>query len=310
MALSTEELGDFEAAAAAAVAELERDFPGTNPEDLSPEVEEATGDDGQASDEGDEQAEEPTESATQPQEAEQVEELFGDVEEVETETTPTEWNPFDYEFELPGEEEPVSFQELIDGRMRQRDYTQKTQEVAEQRKDNEQAIRLFETLTGENGIAAVRRLAVDAGLISEGDQPIAPADLSPFRTAEQVEAEIERRVGERLSQHPVVQQAQVADVKQRMENAFSAIESKYSVKLGPDSRRAILVRAQSSGTPDLELVFNALMAQKQARATDAEDLRAAAPGRSTGRSTKTAAEEPQSIEEAFALAEVSHGARG
>lgn len=310
---STEELGDFAAAAAKAVAEMEGQTPpvDTDPALSADDVEAPSGD-GQADGEVGEQAEEPTESATQPQEAEddEVEEIFGDLEdEVEPASDEPAFDPFEYEFDLPGEEEPVSFQELIDGRMRQRDYTQKTQELAEARKANEQATRLWDALQ-ENPVEVVRKLAVDAGLVAADGQPVAELDLSPFRTTEQVEAEIAKRVEAELATHPLVQKAQLADVEASMNAAFAAIERKYEVPLGPKSRREILIRAQKSGTPDLELVFNAMLAQRQARATTADDLRAAAPSRTTGRSTKTAPNEPQSIEEAWELAEVSHGAGG
>lgn len=310
---STEELGGFDDAVAAAVAELEAEAgESETPTDLPSDGPEAADTDDQAEDESDEQAEEPTESATQPEEAEEeIEEIFADIE-VSEDPEAEQASP-DLEsmtFELPGVEEPVSLQELKDGYLRQDDYTRKTQETARTREEYDQAIRLYEALTGENAMSAVRRLAVDAGLIQEGQEPIAEAELSPLRTAEQVEAEIQRRVEQAVSQDPRVLKAQEVEVRQWMEDSFSALEEKYEVTLGPKSRRAILQRAQKAGTNDLDLVFNSLMAQKQKRAAAADELKAAAPSRSTGRSTKQAPDEPASIEEAWAIAEVSHGARG
>lgn len=307
---STEEFSSaFDEAVAAATAELEAAISSdTEPDEPSGEVE-AGGEGDQAEVDVDEQAEEPTESVTQPQADEDTEEdLFDDVEVEVAEEQPG----IDFEstrFEVAGEEEPVSLQQLVDGYLRQGDYTKKTQEVAAQREENEQAIRLWEVINADpQGFA--RKIAEDAGLIEAGQGPVADIELSPFRTAEQVNAEIERLVQEKVNSHPSVIEAQKVEIRQRMEGAFSTIEDKYEVKLSPKSRKKILQVASEKGTPDLELVFNALMAQKQGRAAKADGLKAAAPSRSTGRTVETEADEPVSIEEAFALAEVAHGARG
>jgi hypothetical protein len=292
------------------VAELETATSSETVDPLPGTDEEAPAPASQAEGESEEQAEE-AESAIQPPEAGEEDEIFGDLEEEKPEADPLseiDWS--EVLFEVQGEEEPVSLQELVDGRMRQRDYTQKTQEIASQRKENEQAVRFWEQLQA-NPAAVVRQLAVEAGLIEQGQQPVAQIEVSPFRTTETVEAEIQKRVAEEVGKHPSVLEAQKVAATQRMNAEFAEIEEKHGVKLGPDSRRRILVEAQRNGTPNLELVFQALLAQKQQRAAEAEKLRAGAPSRSTGRATeRTVDEPPTTLEEAWALAEVSHGMRG
>lgn len=300
MTTRTDELVSFDAAVEAAVAELDLSLPESE-EPAEPPVDQADIEEG-------EQAEEPTESATQPQEAEEAEDLFADLESEEEESSEPEVDWEAYTFEVPGEEEPKSLQELRDGFLRNRDYTQGKQAIAEQRKANEQAIKLWEALQSDP-VGVVSRLAQDAGLIEEGSSPAAQIEFSPLKTAEAVQAEVDRRVAEEVAKHPSVIAAREVEVRQMMETAFSTIEEKHDVKLSTNDRRAILVRAQASGTPDLELVFNALMSEKQAKAARADGLRAAAPARSTGRTVEEpVSDKPASIEEAFTMAQVSLGA--
>ncbi len=308
---NTEGLGDFDDAVTAALAELEAEAAESEtPADQPSDGPEAEGAEDQAKVEADEQSEESTESATQPEDTDEEDEIFADLiteEDVQEQAAP---DLDSMTFDIPGEDEPKTLQELKEGYMRNADYTQKRQADAAKAQEHEQAIKLYEALTGDNAMAAVHRLAVDAGLIQQGQQPIADPDLSPFKTTDAVEAEIAKRVEAEVAKHPVVLEAQRVQVQKWMDDSFTSIEEKHSITLGPKSRREILLRASKAGTNDLEMVTQALLAEKQARASDAEDLRAAAPGRSSGRTTRTAPEEPDSLEEAFALAEVSHGVRG
>ncbi len=305
MTTRTEELvGSFDDAVAKAVAELEEATESETETDLPSATDETTEEVDQGEVDSQEQADEPTESATQPEADEEVEEIFGETEESEDEIVPVDLESM--AFELPGVEEPVSLQELQDGYLRQADYTRKTQDLAAARVENEQATRLWDALQA-TPVEVVRKLATDAGLIAEGAEPMATIELSPLRSTDQVEAEVAKRVAEEVAKHPSVIEAQQVQVRQAMETAFGSIEKKYEVELGPRSRKRILVEAQKAGTPDLELVFNALMSQREKRAADADDLRAAAPSRSTGRSTEKAITEgdAMSIEEAFEFAQVS-----
>lgn len=304
---STEELGGFDEAVAAAIAELEGESPSQDEPTAEPLA------DDQAEVELTEQAEGTEESATPtPGEGEELEELF-DVEEEESreqQQSVTEISPDELEVEVPGVEEPVPLRELIDGYLRQSDYTRKTQQLADQRKQYEDAIRLWEALQ-EDPVGVVRRLGVEAGLMEAGAEPVKQLEFSPFKTADAVEAELARRVEEAVASHPAVVEAQMVQAREWMESSFSDIEAKYDVKLGPKSRKAILLRAQENGTANLELVFQAMWAEKQARAAKADGLRAAAPSRSTGRTTEKQVTDPaDSIEEAFSMAEVSLGVRG
>jgi hypothetical protein len=309
---STEEFSDtFESAVAAALEELERDpsFNQTEFAETPISVTEEIFADDQAIEDVAEQTTDATESATQPEGVEEeVEEIFGDLDEVTEEEGQAPLNVDSLTFQLPGYEEPVSIAEMKDGYLRQSDYTQKTQKLAEERERLADAERFWSSLE-ENPVEVVRHLAVEAGIIAEGDEPLAPMEVSPLRTVDAVEAEVNRRVEEAVASHPAVQQGLVVQAKQWMDNSFHQIEDTYKTPLGPKSRKRILVEAQKAGTSDLELVFNALRAKQQSQAASADELRAASPSRSTGRSTRVAPEEPDSIEAAFLLAEASQGRR-
>ena len=267
-------------------------------------------DEGQASDESaDGQASEAAkEEQTDPQA--DITELFDDsLLEEEPEGTPTGLNLDDMTFELPGVEDALSLQDLKDGYLRTADYTRKTQAVAAQRKDAEKAISFYEAFS-ENPKDVVRELAAKAGLIAEDQAPAATIDIAPFLTAEEMQAEIDKRVGEAVSAHPDVLTAQQATAEQVINTAFAELETSREVKLGKNTRTTILKFAQDNDLTDLSIAFDALTARQQERAAKTEALRKVAPSKPSGtESTDDVLEEktPDTVEEAFELALAGQG---
>lgn len=299
----------FADAVTAAIAEMDEEAKSVADDTTEPVVESnpTVPADDASDDESDEQTEEADESTTPTQEEkpEEVEELFGDADEGTLPLVPPDLKTL--MVDVPGEDEQKSIQGLIDGFMKDRDYTQKSQVNAAWATENEQAAKLWQAFQDDpEGVA--RKIAVDTGLIAEGQGPVANVELSILRSSDEVEAEIVKRVDEAVGKHPAILAAQQVQVRDFMNTSFGDIEEKYDVKLGPKSRRAILVAAQEAGTPDLDLIFNAKMAQRETKATDADKLKAAAPSRPTGRTlTKTKPDEDgraATIEEAFEYAQV------
>lgn len=250
------------------------------------------------------------EQATSESEAEapldEPEELFDDLDvdgnDAEVEQ-PVQVDLEALSFELPGVDAPVSFQELRDGYLRQADYTRKTQALAEQRKDQERAIKLYEAIQADP-MAVARQIAEETGLVQQGDQPFKAVEFSVFNTQEAVEQEIQRRVDEAIVRHPAVVEANEQRARDWIGSEFARIEQTHGVTLGPKSRERILSIAADRQVADLELVFNALMAQKQARSEQARQAANAAPGRPTNRraEAETPVEDAKTVEEAFEMA--------
>lgn len=183
---------------------------------------------------------------------------------------------------LPGVDKPVTTQELKDGYLRHGDYTKKTQEVAEQRKANENAIKFWKALeTDPMGVA--RTLAEQAGLIAKGAAPQVAVEISPLRTAEQVQAEIDRKVAEVVASHPAVVEAQAARAFKWVEDQFSHLETLAGRTLSNKDRSTILKVAAQKGITDLEIVFNALVAERSRKQSATNQLRDVAPARNTSR---------------------------
>lgn len=242
----------------------------------------------------------------QPESEADPEELFDD-DDVVTESVEQPIDLDSLTFEVPGVDEPKSARELMDGFLRQSDYTRKTQEVARLRQDAEDAIGFWEALRSDP-VGVLQQLSAEAGIIEEGQAPVRKIDFSPLKTADQVEQEIQKRVEEAVGKHPLVQQASQQTAITAVDNEFKRIEAEYETKLGPKSRKAILEKAVQTGTGDLELVFNGMLATKQRKQAGAQTAKAAAPGRPTGRTVQKEISEPaDSVEAAFERSLISLG---
>lgn len=183
---------------------------------------------------------------------------------------------------LPGVEKPVTTQELKDGYLRQRDYTRKTQEVAATAKANEQAIKFWKALEADP-MGVARTLAEHAGLVAKGAAPQVAVELSPLRTAEQVQAEIDRKVAEAVASHPTVMEAQARKAFAWVEDQFSNLEKLAGRPLSKKDRSTILKVAAQKGITDLEVVFNALVAERSRKQAATNSLKDVAPARQTSR---------------------------
>lgn len=291
----------FEAAVAAAEAEIaEREDPDQVPaEPIEPLPEESSeeteveADDDQAPENGEEQVEEvldtPEGEDTEDSESDE-DELLGDLELDEEEVVADDGDPEPELHTLPGIDEPVTTEELRNGYLRQADYTKKTQEVAQERQRLEKAEQFYKALT-EHPTELAKQLAVAAGIVEEGTQPVKVVDL-PFRSEEDIQAEVDQRVTQELENHPDVQNAQDVLIQQWIDTEFSELETEFGKPLGPKSRKLILETAQRSNTSDLKLVARALVQKQQDQARKRGDLKKTAPAKPTGPAHQETVTEP------------------
>lgn len=172
----------------------------------------------------------------------------------------------------------VSIKELTDGYMRQRDYTQKTQNVAAEKEAVKEAITFHEAFRVDP-VAFARAAAVRAGLIDEGDEPVKEIEFSLMPTPDEYEAEIQSRVEKAFEADPRTQELVIAQAQQHADTLFAGIEKEHNVVLDAALRTSIVDEAARRGTGDLELVFEARISRVQAKRVQTSKLKAAAPAR-------------------------------
>lgn len=303
----------FDAAVAAAEAEIasreDPDQVSTDaidplPEESSEETEVEVGTD-QAPSDGEEQVEEVLDTP-EGEDTEDSDELLGDLELDEDEVVTDDDTPEPELHTLPGIDEPVTTEELRNGYLRQSDYTRKTQEVAAEKARLEKAESFYKALTEHPGELA-KQLAIAAGLIEEGAQPVKVVDL-PFRSEEDIQAEVDQKVAQALNEHPEVQKAQDVLIQQWIDAEFAELEQEFGKPLGQKSRRLILETADRSNTNDLKLVARALVQKQQDQARKRGDLKKTAPAKPTGPAhQETVTEPPADFKDAAADAAASLG---
>ena len=233
------------------------------------------------------------------------EELFGgDAEAGSVDVSSPEFLETKVTIDTVSGPETLTIAELQKGYMRQADYTRKTQDAAEQRRAATDAVEFYETFKTDPAEFA-RTIAVRAGLIEEGAQPIKNIEVAKIPTPESLEEMVEQRVQERLQSEPALKEAQLVKAREAVRATFDNIESEHKVKLSDGDRRAVIQEANRRGTTDLGLVFEAMLSRYNSQ----RSRRGAAPARPTSSATgETPAEErvPQTIAEAFAAAEAEY----
>lgn len=189
-----------------------------------------------------------------------------------------------------GDDGPITVREMYEGMLRQSDYTKKTQDLAAQRETLKQADEFYQAFLDDTaGFAAA--IAVKAGYITE-DEATRTVDIATWRSAEEVEAEVERRVAERIQDNPDVKSAQAAQQRAAVESAFATIESERGVRLSESRRASILSEAMETGTTNLALVFDAQVGRARAKADRAARAKKSAPSKASTSSPLSADEKP------------------
>lgn len=231
-------------------------------------------------------------------------EVFADFE-IEEPAAPS---PEEQLYQLPGIDEPVSFDQLKDGYLRQADYTRKTQELAAQRQAHEKAISFWDTFT-QHPKEVVLQLAKEAGL-DVGDATVAKMVDMPFASEADIQARVDQEVERRLQDDPRVLQAEQIETERWLTDSFSEIEKTLSIKLGPESRRKVILRAYNAGTDDLMMVTQAMLAEVETKKARTQQLAKASPQRPSGAPNVESNTEPAgSFNEAVEMAKAEIASR-
>lgn len=172
----------------------------------------------------------------------------------------------------------VSVNELRDGYLRQADYTRKTQALAEQRKRTERAEDFFQAFS-EDPAGFSRTLAVQAGLIAEGAEPITPIDAARIPTVEELNEQVEAMVAERIDNDPRVQSAQLREAQAQLNEEFDRLQTKFRIPLAPELRKDITDEALRTQNADLEGILAKRLLAHQQRQSAAGNQRAATTAR-------------------------------
>lgn len=214
------------------------------------------------------------------------------------------WN-LEVELDTVNGPETLTIRDLADGMLRQRDYTQKTQQLAEERKRLEQAEEFYSHFE-QNPAEFIRSLAVQAGMLEKGARPVTDIPGAKIPTPSEIEAMVEARVRERLESDPEItegkRQAQVAKIDRR----FDELSKQFNMPLSQDLRIRILERAVADKTSDFGGVLAKMILEAQRRQADTARVRESAPARprpgGAMSSIEEPAERPSTVAEAFAQA--------
>lgn len=192
----------------------------------------------------------------------------------------------------------VTIQDLVEGNLRQRDYTQKTQELAAMRSDLTDAKKFYDTFM-EDPVDFARALAVRAGVM-DSDAPIRETDAVKVQSAEQFEAAVRTEVEARLANDPRMVQATQAAAVASVNAEFDRISAAHEMPIPAELRQSIVDEATRRGTADLELVFEARLARAKANSARAAEKTGAATKRP---SASPAEGRPDEVEPAVATVE-------
>jgi hypothetical protein len=170
-------------------------------------------------------------------------------------------------YEVNGE--MVSLEQLRSGYMKDADYTQKTQEIAERERQAEKALTLL-TLLEKRPVETVRKLyeQVNDGTPLTGQARTLTSNQpsEPQNVPQDIDALIDARVAEQLANDPRLQQLQQDAALNQVNDIFADIEKVYQVELTDADKQQVLITAQEMYTTDLRFIFGGLLNQAQEKA--------------------------------------------
>ena len=264
-------------------------------------------------------------------EVEEVEDVVDDVEQPDSESIEEKEEPAKLSDLMKEESEPekvesptvdwdrlvevpkhgeVPLSELRDGYLRNDDYTQKTQVLADQRKGNEKAISLWEMLQ-DDAVGTIAQMAVRAGLITEDSLESLPASQETVKLPADAPqtADIEKLVAEKVKEiiesTPEISSLKQEAASRRVQEELGRLEKVYSAEFDDDDRVAI-VKTAVANREGLELTF--LKMKEQVDRLNAEKdrvVRSATRQRSVKAPSKEVLDKPATIEEAWERAVAS-----
>lgn len=228
------------------------------------------------------------------------------------ELTEEELELFDYtqfadqrvRLQVNGEEIVVPLQEALAGYQRQADYTRKTQELAEQRKQAEFANAISEAL--EKNPAETLKMLQEAYGVAVGDA-LEPEEEEWLDPAEQKLREMERRLA-------VFEEERAM---QELQRTLDSLQTRYGEAFNADE---VVARALAEGNNDLEAVFKKIafdkvfavasesqkkLSEEEARIQAKRDAAIISGGTSSKQTAAPKSQAPKSVFEAFEQARKS-----
>lgn len=227
---------------------------------------------------------------------------------------------------VDGEEVSVSLSEALQGYSRTQDYTRKTQELSEQRKQADQALRLQQAFATNPGMT-VRILAEQAGLPVEEFLNLSPQQQQQALSDEQqFDDPLERQLHEeRQARLALEAKFEQRESDERLKHATDGLKQQFAAT--DDQVRAVVMQAyqQGYGIEAFPMIYQAMAFQasqqvtaQQTAAQQAEEQRrrqaAAAASQAvssgsgaSGTTTQQPAGTYNSIREAVAAAIDQHG---
>jgi hypothetical protein len=226
----------------------------------------------------------------------------GEEVEVQAETPEQEQELFDYteiadkviKLQVDGEEVVVPVKEALAGYQRQADYTRKTQELSEQRKQVQYASALQEALQSDPA-ATLQLLNQQYGVAT---QPQEEEWLDP---AEQQLRQLEQRIA-------AFEQSKAMD---ELTRTIDTLQSKYGEDFDADE---VVAKALATGSTDLESVFKQItfdkvyskaseatkkLSEEQARVQSKRSAAIVSGGTAAKSPVTTQTAQPKSVFEAF-----------
>ena len=225
-----------------------------------------------------------------------------EVTEVVAETPEQELDLFDYteiadkviKLQVDGEEVVVPVKEALAGYQRQADYTRKTQELSEQRKQVQYASALAEALQNDPA-ATLQLLQQQYGVATQ------PEEDEWMDPAEKQMQQLEQRI-------QAFEQSKAMD---ELTKTIDSLQSKYGDDFNADE---IVAKALTTGSTDLEAVFKQIafdkvyskaseaekkLAQEQSRVEAKRSASVVSGGSANKNSAAPKAAKPTSVFEAF-----------
>jgi hypothetical protein len=226
----------------------------------------------------------------------------GEEVEVQAETPEQEQELFDYteiadkviKLQVDGEEVVVPVKEALAGYQRQADYTRKTQELSEQRKQVQYASALAEALQNDPA-ATLQLLNQQYGVVTQ------PQEDEWIDPAEQQLRQLEQRIA-------AFEQSKAMD---ELTRTIDTLQSKYGEDFDADE---VVAKALATGSTDLESVFKQItfdkvyskaseatkkLSEEQARVQSKRSAAIVSGGTAAKAPVTTQTAQPKSVFEAF-----------
>jgi hypothetical protein len=217
----------------------------------------------------------------------------------------TQYNDKFVKLQVDGQEVQVPLQEALAGYQRQADYTRKTQELSEQRKQVEFAATLAQSLQ-EDPAGTLQALQQHYGVgtiqaIPEEDEWIDPAEKQM--------RQLEQRIA-------AFEQSKAMD---ELTKTIDKLQSKYGEDFNPDE---VVAKAIATGVTDLEAVFKQIafdkvyskasesskkLAEEQARVQAKRSATIVSTGTSSKGGSPATTTQPKTVFEAFEQAKKGLG---